>query len=94
MFMCFLAEKDIPASMLPPADELEADEAISTLKAFVFITEQASHDSYDAHRLVRLAMQNWSAEEGELNAHVSNMFGRFNEVFLSGACKQDYATCD
>ncbi|KAF9766525.1 hypothetical protein IL306_001053 [Fusarium sp. DS 682] len=33
-FMCFLAEKDIPVALLPPADdEIDAVEAIGTLKA-------------------------------------------------------------
>jgi hypothetical protein len=44
-FMCFLAEKDIPVTLLPPADELEADEAIGTLRAYAFVTERAGQQS-------------------------------------------------
>jgi tetratricopeptide (TPR) repeat protein len=80
-FMCFLAEKDIPMSLLPPADELEAEEAIGTLKAYAFITERASHNSYDMHRLVRLAMQHWLAEKGELDTCVMSMLQRLNKAF-------------
>ncbi|KAF7136892.1 hypothetical protein CNMCM5793_006507 [Aspergillus hiratsukae] len=65
-FICFLAEKDIPVSLLPPAsDQLEADEAIGILKAYAFITSRESHDSFDMHRLVRLATQNWLDKEGK-----------------------------
>jgi len=61
-FMCFLAEKDIPVSLLPEADdELEMVEAIATLKAYAFIGPRKGEDSFDMHRLVRLAMQNWLA---------------------------------
>jgi hypothetical protein len=64
-FMCFLAEKDITLSLLPPAkDGLEAIEAVSTLKAYAFITEREDSSSFDVHRLVRLAMRNWLVEEG------------------------------
>jgi hypothetical protein len=35
-FMYFLAEKEIPGSLLPLADDPEADEAIGTLKAYAF----------------------------------------------------------
>ncbi|KAK3383706.1 hypothetical protein B0T24DRAFT_645911 [Lasiosphaeria ovina] len=50
-FICFLAEKDIPLSLLPPAeDELEVDEAIGTLKAYAFIIPRGG-ESFDIHRL-------------------------------------------
>ena len=81
-FMSFLSEKDIPKSVLPPGNsELEAYEAIGTLKAYTFITEQAGDESYDIHRLVRLAMQNWMAEKGELKAHITSVMQRLDEVF-------------
>ena len=79
-FMCFLAEKDIPLALLPPEDELEVDEAIGTLKAYAFITER-EQTSYDMHRLVRLATQNWLEEEGELKEQVSSALQRLDGVF-------------
>lgn len=40
-FICFLAEKDIPVSLLPPGDnELQEDKAIGTLKAYAFVAER------------------------------------------------------
>ncbi|RYP06620.1 hypothetical protein DL764_003072 [Monosporascus ibericus] len=55
--MCFLAEKDIPKSLLPIDSKKEASKALSSLKAYAFITEHKGSDSLDIHRLVRLAMQ-------------------------------------
>jgi ppGpp synthetase/RelA/SpoT-type nucleotidyltranferase len=58
-FMCFLAEKDIPESLLPFAeDEIERDEAIAALQAYAFITKREDDTAFDIHRLVRLAMRN------------------------------------
>ncbi|RYP57001.1 hypothetical protein DL770_010782 [Monosporascus sp. CRB-9-2] len=65
-FICFLAEKDIQISLLPSGeDELEANEAIGTLKGYAFILDRENPDSFDIHRLVRLAMRNWLQEKGE-----------------------------
>jgi hypothetical protein len=64
-FMCFLAEKDIPYTLLPPAEEIRALQAIGTLKAYAFITERKEQDTYDMHRLVRLSMLNWLKKKGE-----------------------------
>ncbi|KAK2052085.1 hypothetical protein LY76DRAFT_484586, partial [Colletotrichum caudatum] len=69
-FMCYLAEKDIPRALLPPAEdgtdtdgEMEADEAISMLIAYAFITKRNVEDRFDIHRLVRLVMRNWLREQ-------------------------------
>ena len=65
-FVCFFGEKDIPESLLPPVDdELEAEEAMGTLKAYAFVTQREERNSFDVHRLVRLAMQNWLDREGK-----------------------------
>jgi hypothetical protein len=64
--ICFLIEKDIPLSLfLQGKDELEVDEAISTLKPYKFITERESFNSFNVHLLVQLAMRNWLQEEGQ-----------------------------
>lgn len=66
-FICFLSEKDIPQSLLPPAfGSLDVEDAIGTLKAYAFITEREEPDAYDIHQLVRLATINWLRQEGEL----------------------------
>ena len=81
-FMSFLAEKEVPKSLLPPGkSDLEADEAIGTLKAYAFITERPSQESYDMYRLVRLAMGNWLAEEGELKACATTVIQHLDKVF-------------
>ncbi|KAF4239078.1 hypothetical protein CNMCM6457_009122 [Aspergillus fumigatiaffinis] len=80
-FICFLAEKEIPISLLPPAsDQLEADEAIGILKAYAFITNRDSHDSFDMHRLVRLATRNWLDEEGKHQECVTEVIQRLNQT--------------
>ncbi|PON21668.1 phosphorylase superfamily protein [Trichoderma gamsii] len=81
-FMCFLAEKEIPASLLWTADdELEADEAIGALKAYAFITERAGQELYDMHRLVRLAIHNWLENDGEFETSVTAALHQLDEVF-------------
>ncbi|KAK7990391.1 kinesin light chain 1 [Apiospora arundinis] len=57
--ICYLAEKDIPTSLLPGKDGIEKDKAIGVLKGYAFIIEREASDSFDIHRLVRLAMRNW-----------------------------------
>ncbi|KAI1159422.1 hypothetical protein F5B18DRAFT_587349 [Nemania serpens] len=65
-YICFLAEKDIPRSLLPGGrDNLDADEAIGILKGYAFLTEHKDEESFDIHRLVRLAMRNWIQDKGE-----------------------------
>ncbi|KAH8750222.1 hypothetical protein F5883DRAFT_227773 [Diaporthe sp. PMI_573] len=83
-FMCFLAEKDIPQSLLPPAKEGEvskAIEAIGTLKAYAFITQREEQDAYDIHRLIRLATQNWLQEKKEWEECTTSAIHRLAEVF-------------
>jgi hypothetical protein len=58
-FMSCIKEQDILRDLLPPASEFEKTEALGTLKAFGFIKERVSGASYDMHRLVHMAMQNW-----------------------------------
>ncbi|KAK1656895.1 hypothetical protein BDP55DRAFT_596875 [Colletotrichum godetiae] len=77
-FMCYLAEKDIPRALLPPEedrmdadDEMNADEAISTLIAYAFILQRDTADRFDIHRLVRLVMRNWLREQGKEEEQVT-----------------------
>ncbi|KAK4181990.1 hypothetical protein QBC35DRAFT_479490, partial [Podospora australis] len=81
-YMSLLAEKEIPKSLLPPGkSELEADKAIATLKAYAFITERTGQESYDVHRLVRLAMRSWLSKEGELEACAASLIQQLDKVF-------------
>jgi hypothetical protein len=58
-FIACIKEQDIPLDLLPPASEIDRIEALGTLKAFGFLRERLSGVSYDMHRLVHVAMQNW-----------------------------------
>ncbi|KAI0875082.1 TPR-like protein [Hypoxylon argillaceum] len=64
-FMCFLAEKDIPLSLLPVAPKIKMAKAVGTLKAYAFITERDTPDTFDIHPLIRLVMRNWLQKSGE-----------------------------
>ena len=83
-FICLLAEKDIPVSLLPPGeDELEADEAIGTLKGYAFVLERENPDSFDVHRLVRLAMRNWLKGEGKWQEWITHVVQQLADKYPS-----------
>ncbi|OAL53460.1 TPR-like protein [Pyrenochaeta sp. DS3sAY3a] len=63
-FMCFLADKDIPLSLLPEKGRIKAMKAIGSLKAYGFITQRIEPNSYDIHRLVLTSMLNWLESQG------------------------------
>ncbi|KAM0542622.1 hypothetical protein ACHAPJ_012701 [Fusarium lateritium] len=81
-FMCFLAERNIPVSLLPPNDdEMEVDEAIGTLEAYGFVTRREEGGYLDIHRLVRLTMWNWLQQEGQARQTYCDVVHRLCEVF-------------
>lgn len=80
-FMCFLAEKDIPQSLLPPARKIRAADALGALKAHAFITERERSRSFDMQRLVRLAVRNWLKEEGELEQSTTSVVQHLAKAF-------------
>ncbi|EXA53652.1 hypothetical protein FOVG_01387 [Fusarium oxysporum f. sp. pisi HDV247] len=81
-FICFLAERGIPISLLPPAsDKMETEEALGTLEAYGFITRREEGESLDMHRLVRLAMWNWLRQEGQARRRYCDVVQRLDEVF-------------
>jgi hypothetical protein len=67
-FISCINDQDIPRDLLPPAPQLQKAEAIGTLKAFGFIKERLSGESYDMHRLVHIAMQSWLNLNDELKS--------------------------
>ncbi|KAJ3493401.1 hypothetical protein NLG97_g4753 [Lecanicillium saksenae] len=73
--MCFFAEKDIPNDLLPRVnmddidEEIERDEALGLLKAYSFISEHRQSNSFNMHRLVRLALRNWLEVEHKLRQY-------------------------
>ncbi|KAK7749758.1 hypothetical protein SLS53_000337, partial [Cytospora paraplurivora] len=88
-FISFLAEKDIPISILPQGDdELVAREAIGTLKAYGFIAERGTADSFDIHRLVRLATQNWIEQAEERSELITNAIRQLVVVAFESALER------
>ncbi|KAK3373972.1 hypothetical protein B0T24DRAFT_283145 [Lasiosphaeria ovina] len=79
-FMCFLAGKDIPQSLLPPARRLETVDAIGTLKAYAFISQRNESDTYDIHRLVQISMLSWLARNGGHSKWTANVFQRLDNM--------------
>ncbi|KAM0216980.1 hypothetical protein ACHAQD_007699 [Fusarium lateritium] len=80
-FMSFLSEKNIPLSILPPEDDLEAQEAIGVLQAYCFVTAREDREFVDMHRLVRLAIRNWLEEKGEEVKSYANVQVRMLDLF-------------
>ncbi|KAK5988191.1 Kinesin light chain-like protein [Cladobotryum mycophilum] len=80
-FICFLAEKNIPISLLPPGDsELQREEAIGTLQSYSCITKQRDATTFDIHRLVRLAMRNWMQSEQKWETGIKSVIHRLVQV--------------
>ncbi|KAF7524554.1 hypothetical protein G7054_g11381 [Neopestalotiopsis clavispora] len=73
-FISFLAEKDIPRSILPRGeDDITQDEAVAALCNYAFISlRRDGADSFDIHRLVRQATRNWLKNEHELLQEVTD----------------------
>ncbi|KAH9231531.1 hypothetical protein K456DRAFT_1773148 [Colletotrichum gloeosporioides 23] len=81
-FICYLAEKDIPVAILPPAtNERQTHEAISTLMAYAFILSRGFSESFDIHRLIRLVMQNWLKSQDKEEEQVTETIKRLSAVF-------------
>lgn len=84
-FMCFLAEKNIPASLLPLPEggiEVERAEAISKLRKYAFVSEEkpGSVQHLSIHPLVRAIMRNWVDSQGELMPCITNVLQRLDDV--------------
>ena len=80
-FMSCINEQDIPRDLLPPAPQFEKTEALGTLKAFGFIKERLRGESYDMHRLVHIAMQNWLKLNNELTLWNGKTLKQIADIF-------------
>jgi tetratricopeptide (TPR) repeat protein len=80
-FMSCIKEQDIPLSLLPSASQFDKAEALGTLKAFRFIKERVSGDSYDMHRLVHTAMQNWLKHKDEWDSQKYRTLTQIASIF-------------
>jgi tetratricopeptide (TPR) repeat protein len=79
--MSCIKEQDIPQDLLPRAPEFDKTEALGTLKAFGFIKERLSGASYDMHRLVHIAMQNWLKLKDEWRSWNERTLKHVTKVF-------------
>jgi tetratricopeptide (TPR) repeat protein len=81
-FMSCVDPKDIPQSLLPPAQSRKKEtDALGTLDAYSFISKRAVAEALDMHRLVHLAMRNWLRREGLLAEWGAKTMRRLEEVF-------------
>jgi hypothetical protein len=74
--MCFLAQENIPQSLLPPDRKAKIVEAIGTLKGYAFITEREKSGSYDIHHLVQMSIRHWLKQRGEWNVWATKVLRR------------------
>ncbi|KAK4182576.1 P-loop containing nucleoside triphosphate hydrolase protein [Podospora australis] len=70
--MSCVAPKDTPRTFLNIADTtpLDIEEALGLLKAYSFLSQRPEIESYDMHRLVRLAMRNWLIVREQLGSWI------------------------
>ncbi|KAH9221738.1 hypothetical protein DL95DRAFT_421304 [Leptodontidium sp. 2 PMI_412] len=80
-FISCIKEQDIPRDLLPPASEFDKTEALGVLKAFGFIKDRVNGESYDMHRLVYTAMQNWLKLKDEWRSWNQKTLNRIASVF-------------
>jgi len=81
-FMSCIDAKDIPQSLLPPAESTKkAFDAIGTLSAYSFVTRHQGSELLDLHRLVHLATRNWLRTESILGQWTAKALERLEEVF-------------
>jgi hypothetical protein len=80
-FISCVKEQDIPQSLLPPTSEFDKVEALGTLKGYGFIKERLYMESYDMHRLVHIAMQNWLKMKDEWRDWNEKTMKRIMDIF-------------
>jgi tetratricopeptide (TPR) repeat protein len=81
-FMSCVDPKDIPQSLLPPAQSRKKEiDALGMLDAYSFVSRRAGNQALDMHRLVHLATRNWLRKEGRLVRWAVKAMQRLAEVF-------------
>jgi tetratricopeptide (TPR) repeat protein len=81
-FMSCVDPKDIPQSLLPPAQSRKKEiDALGMLDAYSFVRRRAVDQVLDMHRLVHLATRNWLRKEGRLAEWAAKAMQRLGEVF-------------
>ena len=81
-FMCCVHPRDIPVSLLPPAQSRKKEtNAIGTLSAYSFVSRRSADNALDLHRLVHLATRNWLRKEESLAMWTQRVVAPLGEVF-------------
>jgi len=81
-FMSCVDPKDIPQSLLPPAQYRKKEtDAIGTLDAYSFVSRRPGDYALNIHQLVHLAMRNWLRREESLTWWAAKAIKRLEEVF-------------
>jgi tetratricopeptide (TPR) repeat protein len=81
-FMSCVDPKDIPQSLLPPAQSRKKEiDALGMLDAYSFVSRRAGDQALDMHRLVHLATRNWLRKEGRLAEWAAKAMQRLEELF-------------
>jgi hypothetical protein len=65
-FMCCINWRNIPQSLLPPAQSRKETDAIGTLNAYSFVIRRSADKSLDLHQLMHLVTRNWLQKEDSL----------------------------
>ncbi|PWY86613.1 purine and uridine phosphorylase [Aspergillus sclerotioniger CBS 115572] len=83
-FMACINPRGIPRSLLPqPMSNKEKFEAIGTLKAFSFVSEESGDRSLNLHRLVHLATRDWMRKNRHFSLQILKTADRLSEAFPS-----------
>ncbi|KAA6408631.1 MAG: kinesin light chain [Lasallia pustulata] len=80
-FMSYIAQQDVPHSLLPQNTRIKKTQAIGTLQAYAFITPRQGQHSYYLHRLVRIVVQNWLKVQGDLHEETGKTLKHITNVF-------------
>jgi hypothetical protein len=81
-FMSCIESKTIPRSILPSVQpEERMVRAIDTLCRYSFIVDRGNQDIYDTHKLVHLAIEKWTEENGNLTTTIEKAIKHVSAVF-------------
>ncbi|KAL4865102.1 hypothetical protein BDV12DRAFT_200486 [Aspergillus spectabilis] len=81
-FMACISPRDIPQSLLPPAvSKKKKTDALGSLKAFSFISEQIQDHTLSLHRLVHLSTRNWLRQQQQFHLHIKRTADQLAQVF-------------
>jgi len=81
-FMCCIDPRDIPQSLLPPAQSRKKEtDANRILNAYSFVSRRPADNSLNLHRLMHLATRNWLRKEESIAQWTLKAIIRLDKVF-------------